>query len=252
MVLTGVILLLLGLGAGYAGWSFHNGLRVGEAFLHRLGGCEMVMPDDRAVGRLVAVRGTLVGHRLVSDPIDGTPCAWCRVTVEVRRRHRRSQRWDTVDDQRQEVPFELHDPRGGAVTVASVGDRVDGAETRGWTLRADAMPPEVQRYLALRNISPTGLFLSKWVRVTVSRLPAGGVYTVVGVPTHPAGLPGWRDSAAVRLHFAAPEAVTPLALPALCEKLRSDHRAIATLRTVTLATAGVLLAASLGMLLSAL
>lgn len=252
MLLAGLVLLLLGLGAGYAAWSVHRGLRVGTAFLHRLGPCETVAADDRAVDRLVAVRGILVSAQGVPDPLDGTPCGWCRVTVEARRRHRRGDRWDTVDDQLLEAPFALHDPGGGVVTVSSVGDRVEAAEVRGWTLRADALPQEVQRYLALRNISQTGLLLTKWMRVTVSRLPAGHPCTVVGVPSHTGELPGFRASAAARLRIATPEAVTPLTLPALRDKLRSDHRAIETLRAVTLVTSAVCLVASLGALFSAL
>lgn len=251
-MLLGSCLLLIGLGVGYAAWSFHNGLRVGTALLRRLGPCETVRPEAHHGSRLLAVRGTVGGEHLVLDPFDGTPCAWWRITVEARPRTQRSARWSTVDDHRTAAPFVLHETGGCVVTVSAVGDRVDSPERRVWSGLADALPQEVQRYLATRDIAQTGLFLTRRLRVEASRLPAGIACTVVGVPQRVEGSQGFRDLSAARLHFATPEAVTPLTLPALRERLAADHRVLGTVRTVLAVVSTGLLTGALGVLGSAL
>jgi transposase len=246
------VLLLFGLLTGYAAWRVHQGLRVGDAFLQRLGSCETVVPDASAVGRVVAVRGTLAGAELTLDPIDETPCVGCCVTVAERGSDKRGADWRTVDAQNLRPPFELQGAHGAVVTVSTVGDRMVDAERREWSGLAHELPREVQRYLALRGVSHTGLIFTKRLRVVVERLPAGRECTVVGVPSLPEGLPGLRESAAVRLHIAVPEAVTPLSLPALCEKLRADQRAVEVLRLVVSLVSVGFLVASVGALLFSL
>ncbi len=246
------VLLLFGLLTGYAAWRVHQGLRVGDAFLQRLGSCETVVPDASVVGRVVAVRGTAAGAGLALDPIDETPCVWCSVTVAERGSDKRGADWHTVDAQNLRPPFELQGAHGAVVTVSTVGDRVVDAERREWSGLATELPHAVQRFLALRNVSQTGLLFTKRLRVVVERIPAGRECTVVGVPSLPEGLPGLRESAAVWLHVTAPEAVSPLTLPALRAKLRADQRAVEVLRLVVSLVSVGFLTASVGALLFAL
>lgn len=243
------VLLLFGLLTGYAAWRVHQGLRVGDAFLRRLGSCEAVVPDARVVGRVIAVRGPVTGAAVVPDPIDATPCVWCKVTVYERGSDQRRAHWRTVDAQDLRPPFELHGAHGAVVTVSMVGDRVVDAERREWSGLARELPQEVQRYLALRNVSQDGLLFSRRLRVVVERIPAGRECTIVGVPSLSEGLPGLRESAAVRLHVSAAEAVSPLTLPALRERLRADQRTVEVLRLVVSVLAIGFLAGSLGALL---